>query len=478
MKIGHIDAANTISLFLKHKAIVFELIDHMDERADNYGIDLTRYHSTFRRYISKLKSNKEESTEAERLQIAFDINNLQQNGLIVSVDKNVANQITFQPFFIDMFRHFDNKRLKSLSNAEYEGIRTNFVRLCDELRQTEIHSLNENFNELYSNINTALSDTLALIKRNTDALKGSATRLAEYIDNIDSDGSAHNHGSLEKLEELAKLYERKVIPSLEFLNPEQRLAKQATFGKVLAEIEDMLLARYPERSASIQYRHAEISGYYKDIKVVENTLLAYYKRHKRSREVFNAMETLFNALSKETQECHDDRLNSNYIQLSLEVGKQSIMLQNNSLIGLKSHGQLSSSKIGWKTNYAVSDLKESVRVYKESQGQDEELKVIKNIKNIDELIKKRDKNKRKASLIQAVNCLDTDIYIDDVFAFLHRTLKDSVDNYQLIDALHGYRHFSNKLEVKKRLQQTNEFKIVSYQGKTHHYWRRTLKEKL
>jgi hypothetical protein len=476
VSIFRVDAANTISLLLAHKDVVFDLIDHMDEKTDSYGIDLTRYNSTFRRYINKLKASKTERTEAERLQIAFEIENLQQNGLIVSVDKNEANQITFQPFFIDMFRHFDNKRIKSLSNAEYEGIRTNFVRLCDELHQTEIHSNNENFNELYSNINSALSETLSLIKRNTDALKGSATRLAEYIDNIDLDESLHNSGALEKLEELAKLYERKVIPSLEFLNPEQRLVKQATFGKVLEDIEDQLIDKYPERSASIQYRHAEISGYYKDIKVVENTLLAYYKRHKRSRHVFNAMETLFNKLSAEALECHDGKLNKNYISLSLDEGKQSVSLQNNLLIGLKSNSQSSGTKIGWQSRFAVSDLKEAVRVYKEEIGQAEEVKVLKKQDRSNSLARKREENKRKAELIRVVNQLEKHVLVDDLFEYLHKTLKNHFDDYQLIDAMHGYRHFSNKPAVKNRLLQTTDYRTIAYQGKVHQYWRRTLKE--
>ena len=452
---------------------MFSLIEYMDKATDNYGIDLTLYNKTFRYHIQSL--SKDNPEVAKRLENAFDIENLQRNGLIVTVDKNEANQITFQPFLIDMFRHFDNKLIKSLSNAEYEGIRTNFARIDEQLSRTEINDKNDTFNELFSNLNTLLSDTLSLIKRNTDALTGSAERLSDYIDQVDTGTDLDNDSALNKLNELANLYERKVIPSLQFLNTDQRIAKQGTFGKLLRSIEDTLLAKYPKRAASIQYRHAEILSYYKDIKEVERTLLTYYKRHKRSREVFNVMESMFNELRDESIACHDGRLNHNHIPLVLNEKVTSVVLLANPLIGLKSINSTFGTKIQWCEHYAVEDLKEKVRSHMEMSGLESSTGIKDVAVNHGKLKSERAENRRKDRLYKLINSLVSIDGTPDIFKYVHEHLKNNLNDHSLVDALHGYRHFIGKPAVASKIKQTQEQIVIEHKGYKHVYWRRELK---
>ncbi len=280
-----IDAGKCIELFIKYKNLMFILIDEMDQSEANYGVNLHLYTSECRKLIKLLEKN--DSTEAKRISYAFDITNLQHNGLIVGVDKNhSSNKITFQTFFIDLFRHLDNKRVKSLSNSDYETIRIDFLALLEKFKTIPLSNDNAEFTETYETLTQKLTDTLVLIKRNTDSLDGSAKRLSEFIDKVDNNSfNANSNPAIQKLEELANLYERKVIPSIEFLNPNQPIEGNNTFVRIIRQIEDLFADKFPKLATYIQYRHTAISSYHKDIKEIQRTLLSYYKRHKRSQDV-------------------------------------------------------------------------------------------------------------------------------------------------------------------------------------------------
>ena len=468
-----IDAGKCIELFIKYKNLMFTLIDEMDQSEANYGVNLHLYTSECRKLIKLLE--KSDSAEAKRLSYAFDITNLQHNGLIVGVDKNhSSNKITFQTFFIDLFRHLDNKRVKSLSNSDYETIRIDFLALLEKFKTIPLSNDNAEFTETYETLTQKLTDTLVLIKRNTDSLDGSAKRLSEFIDKVDNNSfNANSNPAIQKLEELANLYERKVIPSIEFLNPNQLIEGNNTFVRIIREIEDLFADKFPKLATYIQYRHTAISSYHKDIKEIQRTLLSYYKRHKRSRDVFNALENVFNNLKKETYQLHDGKMIHNQIPLS---DLNSVIIKGNLVKGLKSFSNSFSSKIAWNNEYAVVDLKELVRVHKEKLNQDvSEPKQSSKVKN-DDLKNKRLKKQRQLKIIELINGLDTNLAYFDVFDSIHSLLATSIDNYELIDAIHGYRNFIAKEKVKNRLIQSQDKKIVKLSGYKHQYWRRSLQE--
>lgn len=468
-----IDAGKCIELFIQYKNIMFTLIDEMDQSEANYGINLHLYTSECRKLIKLLE--KSDSAEAKRISYAFDISNLEHNGLIVGVDKNRnSNKITFQTFFIDLFRHLDNKRVKSLSNSDYETIRIDFLVLLDKFKTIPLSNDNTEFTEAYETLTQKLTDTLVLIKRNTDSLDGSAKRLSEFIDKVDSKlSNSNSNPAIQKLEELANLYERKVIPSIEFLNPNQLIEGNNTFVRIIREIEDLFADKFPKLATYIQYRHTAISSYHKDIKEIQRTLLSYYKRHKRSRDVFNALENVFNKLKKETYQLHDGKMINNQIPLS---DLNSVIIRGNALKGLKSYSNSFSSKIAWNDEYSVADLKEIVRVHKEKLNQDlSKPKQTSTIKN-DDLKSKRLKKQKQLRIIKLINSLNVNSEYFDVFDAIHSLLVTSLDDYELIDSIHGYRNFIAKEKVKNRLIQSQDKKIITLSGYEHQYWRRSLKE--
>jgi len=468
-----IDAGKCIELFIKYKDVMFTLIDEMDSSEANYGINLHLYTNECRKLIKLLESV--DPADAKRISFAFDISNLQHNGLIVGLDKNHnSNKITFQTFFIDLFRHLDNKRVKSLSNSDYETIRIDFLALLEKFKSIPLSYDNYEFTETYETLTQKLTDTLVLIKRNTDSLDGSAKRLSEFIDNVDRKSLNSNaNPAIQKLEELANLYERKVIPSIEFLNPNQPIEGNNTFVRIIREIEDLFADKFPKLATYIQYRHTAISSYHKDIKEIQRTLLSYYKRHKRSRDVFNALENVFNKLKAETYQLHDGRMIHNQIPLT---DANSVIVKGNLLRGLKSFSNSFSSKIAWNDDYSVANLKELVRVHKEKLNQEvNKPKSSSKVKN-DDLKNTRLKKQRQLKIINLVNSLNVDLVYYDVFDSIHALLATSIDDYELIDSIHGYRNFIAKQKVKNRLIQSQDKKVIILNGYEHQYWRRSLQE--
>ena len=63
-----------------------------------------------------------------------------------------------------------------------------------------------------------------------------------------------------------------------------------------------------------------------------------------------------------------------------------------------------------------------------------------------------------------------------MFDAIHSLLVTSLDDYELIDSIHGYRNFIAKEKVKNRLIQSQDKKIITLSGYEHQYWRRSLKE--
>ncbi|GLX86995.1 hypothetical protein tloyanaT_32480 [Thalassotalea loyana] len=469
-----IDAGKCIELFIKYKDVVFTLIDEMDFSEANYGVNLDLYNYECRKLIKLV--GKVDPADAKRLAIAFEIDNLRHNGLIVGVDKKPnANKITFQTFFIDLFRHLDNKRVKSLSNSDYETIRVEFLSLLETFKRISITNESNEFTEAYETLTQKLTDTLVLIKRNTDSLRGSAARLSEYIDKLDNDkAEPHSNPAIQKLEELTKLYERKVIPSIEFLNPNQPMEGGNTFVRLIRQIEDLLNEQQPKLAAYIQYRHIAITSYHKDIKEIQRALLSYYKRHKRSRDIFNAIEITFNKLKSESYQLHDGKMINNKIPLS---NVDSVIIKNNKLHGIKSFSNSFNAKICWDEENSISDLKELIRVFKENRALETVNKSITpSIKNED-LAEKRDKKRRQIRIVQLVNSLEMDVSYYDIFESIHHLLSNSIDDYQLIDGIHGYRSFMAKPDIKRRLNQTRDGVAVKYGNYEYRYWRRSLEQR-
>ena len=133
----------TLIAMIENKQVFLDLIDYLDEQGEGDEIPFSVYFARIRRLISSMDDEREQ----KRLRQIFEIENLQQAGLLIDMDRHRA-VISFESFVVDMFRHFDRGRLRELSSEQLEVLRTDQNLSWARLKECSVLPGDEQFDDL------------------------------------------------------------------------------------------------------------------------------------------------------------------------------------------------------------------------------------------------------------------------------------------------------------------------------------------
>lgn len=457
----HIALDRTLILLIEHKDLMFRFIDYMDK---NQRKDIPEQIFT-NSMIAKLNAITKKN-EFERLKDAFDRDNLIKSGIISEFNKS-RGTIAFQPAVIEIFRLFDKERVRGLRSAELENIRVQLENAYHQHQEISFSTDNIVFLEQRDHLFDLLRQVNSQIQNNTEHLQHEADRLSKRLDHDQAILTLQESQQVrEMLVLVKKIYDREIIPTLEFLNTREYSKVKAPLT-LIDEISRLYDIRgFEDDSYYIDQYKLSILSHYKSVEKVKQTLQRYLHQERRNRLTYNAIENAYLNLQELAQSTFTENLNERYIFKSLEHSDLYFK-------GLKTHSSAQVAKIEW--------LKRNHRVYFNEYLIDQNARqrsdAVAEIATFDSKQTSDPNNLLKRQIRALIERCDIKPPIDDLYAELHNLLADNLsDDYQLQYLLYGVSCYKQRVKKTAKLNvrfQRPQQKIY-YKNKVLEYNKREL----
>ncbi len=427
----------TLILLIEHKDMMFQLIDYMDQ---NQRKDLPAevFFNSTRAKLENISSKK----ETDRLNDAFDLGNLVKTGIVSESNKS-RGTIAFQPAVLDIFRLFDKERVRGLRSADLENIR---VQLENAYRQLEALSFADDniaFLEQHDHLFDLLRRINSQIQNNTDHLQHEADRLSQRLDHDQALLSLHeSRQQREMLVQVKNIYDREIIPTLEFLNAREYSKTKAPLAVIddISRLYDM--RGYEDDSYYIDQYKLSILSHYKALEKVKQALQRYLHQERRHRLTYNAIEQAYLNLQALAHGTFTENLKEKYIFKSLDA-------KTLYFYGLKTHAAGQEARIEWhERNHLIYFneylINQNARKRSDSPAQ---------IKTFDNKQQSDRHNAVKRRIEQLVEGFDIKPPVDDLYVVMHTLLAEQLQqDYQLNYLLYGVSCFKQRHGKKFKVQ--------------------------
>lgn len=449
----------TLILLIENKNIMFRLIDYMDQ---NQRKDLPAevFFNSIHAQLASMGSKK----ETDRLNDAFELGNLIKTGIVSEFNKS-RGTIAFQPAVLDIFRLFDKERVRGLRSADLENIR---IQLENAYRQLETLSFADDniaFLEQHDHLFDLLRRVNSQIQNNTAHLQHEADRLSKRLDHDEALLSLDkSRQQREILTQVRKIYDREIIPTLEFLNAREYSKTQAPLTIIDEIIRLYALRGYEDDSYYIDQYKLSILSHYKAVEKVKQALQRYLHQERRHRLTYDAIEKAYLDLQSLAHNTFTENLKDKYIFKAM--GSETLYFH-----GLKTHSGGQEARIEWHDRNHLIYFNEYLiaRNARKRSDSSAEIKTFNNRSLYDP------NNVIKRQVKQWVERLDIEPPIDDLYAFLHHLLMENLQqDYQLPSLLYGVSCFKQKYGGKFKVQVSfnHPQRSIRHQGQVLEYNKR------
>lgn len=426
----------TLILLIEHKDMMFQLIDYMDQN-QRKDIPTQVFINSMLAKLNGINSKK----EADRLREAFDLDNLIKTGIIFEANKS-RGTIALQPAVLDIFRLFDKERVRGLSSADLENIRVQLEGAYQRLESLSFSDDNIGFLEQHDQLFDLLRRINSQIQSNTDHLQFEADRLSQRLDHdqaLLSLNESRQHREI--LGQVKKIYDREIIPTLEFLNTREYSKTKAPLT-VIDDISRLYDIRGHEAdSYYIDQYKLSILSHYKAVEKVKQALQRYLHQERRHRLTYDAIEKAYLSLQTLAQSTFTESLKEKYIFKSLDA-------ETLYFYGLKTHAAGQDARIEWhdrnhKVYFNEYLIQQNARKRSDSSAQ---------IKTFND--KQNDRhNAIKRRIEQLIKQSDIKPPVDDLYVVVHNLLAEKLkQDYQLSYLLYGVSSFKQWYGKKFKVQ--------------------------
>ena len=213
-----------ITAIVKHQRSFLKLLDYIDTHDGSLEFPEMLY---IKLYNHEICSETEENNTDYHLSIV----SLIENGVFIHNNKNTG-MITIERLIVDLLRFLDIKRVKELTDFDFEQLRKRIVDISDDIESLDPYS--QNYVDAMKSFNVLMSEIHSKIKENVSGLTA-------QVDSIAKDYKHYNTGSsdvnvFDLYDRVTTLYVRFVLPCYEFINPEMEMVKTKTFSKAIQHL--------------------------------------------------------------------------------------------------------------------------------------------------------------------------------------------------------------------------------------------------
>jgi len=460
-------ASADISLIslIENKQVIYAVVDYMD----NHSTELVN-EAIYIQAVRELIKTKNRKTEQQRLSKIFDLENLISAGLVIEVDKATRN-ILFHSAVIDIFRLFDSKRLRELTNADLEALSARLDNAREGLLK-HISGDKEDLDEQIETVFLLLSEISSKMQTNTRSLQSKAQNLAETIDaSIDLtllEDVRHKH---QTLAEIQKIYHRHILPMLEFLNEYEQVKGLSPLKKITAIHNILDDFSYTDEAYRVQQYKISITTHYKTIETISQLLERYSRQEKIYRQQYNCIETAYQLIVDSSEQLSDGKLNTQYFNED-----ESCFNLFDSLYGLKHHRAAQRGLINWADINHRAYLDEYLLNAQQRTLDENAIAQVKSLLIQDEQSEKRQLQQHNNELEKFISQTRITPPVADIYREIFDQLQVTIEEMSLSDVL----LIAKKLQIKEQwhfkvhFEQPQAVLIHSKTAQKLSYWRREL----
>ena len=297
---------------IDHRQLFTQLIAYIEENDGDVEIPIRLYRSMVRHAVEAEATHGTE-LECQRIRYTLAEDNLLRERLIVRIDQ-ARGTLVLAPFVVDMLRHFDVSRMRGLSQAELEDLRDGLNQSLSALQRLPLDFDNDDFTDALRLLRRRIQDTLGKMQESIAALESQGGHLAELVEQQDM-GSVEGASETRKaLEHINRIYQRHILPALEFLDPKTRFKQGVPAVTAIRRVAQLTEdSAFPSLTEELLLSANAIQSYVKDIDALRRSLERYVRQDRHQREQYDCIERAFNALKVATEERHDDSFRNKYI---------------------------------------------------------------------------------------------------------------------------------------------------------------------
>lgn len=445
----------TLIAMIEHKTIFLALIDHIDQQGGPGEVPTKLYHQLVRAMLEQ-----QTAVEQKRLRAILDLDNLRRADLVIEVDRNRA-VFVLAPFVVDMFRHFDRRRLRELSSAQLEDLRRRFQGSLEALTRCALHEGDRQFDEQLELLREHVRYTQAKMRDNVSSLQGQAERLSEMVEQLELGDLEQSRQASRALEQIDQIYRHHVLPSLQFLNERESLKNGQPALTSLRDIATLLhKAGLPHLSQQLRYASASIRAHAKDVEIIRRSLERYVRQNARQRLQYNAIETAFNEMLQAARSLQDGSLRNNQLRADDPVFRIGQIFSGMRAVRYN-------ARLEWHGHDQRLHFEEFLRVRVDQLRQQSSVTRVVELDAESEDFE-RQQQYRKEMIRQRVSEWSPPGDCDDLHKALHLHMREALPDYQLSDLLEAIKwcmsekDFTVMPTFRQRALQHNGFELVYY----------------
>ena len=184
--------------------------------------------------------------------------------------------------------------MRGLRSAELEDIRKQLENAYEQLEALSFAEDDLAFLEQHDHLFDLLRRVNSKIQNNTDYLQYEADRLSKRLDHDQALLSLHeSRQHREMLVQVKRIYDREIIPTLEFLNTREYSKAKAPLT-IIDDISRLYDRRgYEDDSYYIDQYKLSILSHYKAVEKVKQALQRYLHQERRHRLTYDAIEKAY-----------------------------------------------------------------------------------------------------------------------------------------------------------------------------------------
>ncbi len=427
----------TLILLIEHKDMMFRLIDYMDQ---NQRKDLPA--EVFFNVMHSKLENISSKKETDRLNDAFELDNLLKAGIVSEFNRS-RGTIAFQPAVLEIFRLFDKERVRGLRSAELENIRIQLESAYQQHEPLSFADDNLAFLEQRDHLFDLLRRINSQIQNNTAHLQHEADRLSKRLDQDPATVSLdESRQQRDMLKQVKQIYDREIIPALEFLNTREYSKTRPP----LLVIDDIIrlydIRGYEDDSYYIDQYKLSILSQYKAVEKVKQALQRYLHQERRHRLTYNAIEKAYLNLQVLAQTTFTESLKDKYIFKLLPA--EEIYFH-----GLKSHAAGQEAHIEWHERKHLVYFNE----YLINQQARKRSDTAAEIKTFGDKPQNDPHNAIKRRIKKLIDGLDIQPPVADLYLEIHTRLAAELQqDYRLYYLLYGVGCFKQRHSSKYHFQ--------------------------
>ena len=442
---------------LERPNIMFNVIKQMDRQNE-------RFISEAALALTVLEDIKSlDKKEQQRFKLAFATENLANSHIVADQDQfDNVNRLMFQEAVLSVFRLCETSLYQELTDAKLKSELASFWHIQSKLKaeSCSFNILDPDYTELVEELLQKLGSLLDLLKRNLVRMQNINSDLEQLSIDVSKEGIDFSEYRQKLLDDVTRLYERHILPTQKFVNPDVRLIDGDNLLATINSIKILFDSHGKHELSDQVFRYSlSFSNIINPLKDVSNQINGFIRKTQKSLTQFNAMEWHFERFKQKYEETLDGRVNRTKVNSSF--AKETQFMNNVKRIPRPKTLKIENNESYFHNIFTDLTYKIEDQLLTSENIIDAEGEALISFTSKDRLERAR----QIYQLIEKLKLRES----KDVIATLHYRLKDLLPKYHFVDLINAVVHYRKTILDGKQLIKTNQKSYIHHDNEYYVY---------